>query len=358
MVTLFKIIKNMNFLKYSAITGVSALLAIGTVACKNGSQDFPDYEGGITAYFANQYPVKTITLGEDGEQDNSLDKQHKCVIYATQGGAYKSRDLKIEVVVDNSLVNNLTFSDGSPVKVMPTSYYSLETTTLYKKKDYLFGTEVTLTDAFFADPDAIKTTYVIPLRMISAQGADQIITGTPVDANSNPARCDASAWEELPKDYVLYGIKYINPWHASYLRRGVDQITQNGTTTNNVRHKEYVEKDEVVYLTTTSLTQCTLPISAVVPDGESIKTVTCDLTLTFNGDDVTVTTSTPGMTASGTGKYVTLGEKKSWDNQDRDGLYLNYKIDFGAKQYSTQDTLVMRLREVAPIFDFNPTYNN
>ena len=348
----------MNFLKYSALTGVAVVLAIGTSACKNGNQEFPDYEGGITAYFANQYPVKIITLGVDGEQDNTLDNEHKCVIYATQGGAYKSRDLKIGVVIDNSLVDNLTFPDGSPVQAMPSNYYSLETTTLYKKKDYLFGTEVTLTDAFFADPASIKTTYVIPLRMIDAIGADQIITGTPNEEGTNPARTDASAWEVLPKDYVLYGVKYVNEWTQSYLRRGVDQITQDGTTTTNVRHKEYVEKDEVVYLTTEALDKCIFTVSAVVPDGESIKTVTCDLLLTFNDGNCTITSNTPGITASGSGKYVTLGEKKSWDNEDRDALYIQYQVDFGAKKYATTDTLVARLREIAPIFDFNPTYNN
>lgn len=348
----------MRYIKDGLISGMALLFAVAAVSCKNGDNEFPDSENGVTTYFANQYPSRCIVLGEYPDGDNSLDLQHKCMILATQGGAYKSRDIKIDVVVDPSLTDNLTFPDGSPVKVMPESYYKLESNVLTKKKDYYFGTEVTLSDAFFADPDAIKNTYVIPLRMTNAVGADRILSGTPVNPDSNPARCDASAWSVLPQDYVLYCVKYINPWHASYLRRGVDQVTDDvkGQYTI-VRHEKYVEKDEVVKLSTKSMSQVVFPLSAVVPDGESVKTLTCDMVLTFNGDDCTISTSTEGMSASGSGKFVKLGDKNSWDNADHDAIYLEYQVNFGPRQYSTKDTLVVRSREVAPEFNFNPTYS-
>ncbi len=346
----------MNTIKYSTIIGLGALLGLSAVSCQNQDNDFPDYEGGVSAYFAHQYPVKTITLGDDSEQDNTLDNKHQCVIYATQGGAYKSRDLSIDVQVDPSLVNDLTFSNGTPVKAMPSNYYSLESTTLTKKKDYLFGTTVTLTDAFFADKDALKETYVIPLRMIAARGADRILAGTPAEGVANPVSCNPADWAVAPKDYVLYGVKYINPWHSSYLRRGVDVVTDAAGTRTEVRHAEYVEKDEVVKLTTESLTECIFTVSTEISDAGGITTLYCDLKLTFNEGNVTVTTDTPGMTASGSGKFVKLGEKNSWDNKDRDALYLDYTVDFGGVKYATLDTLVMRTRDVAPIFDFNPSY--
>ncbi len=347
----------MKYIKTCVITGLGALLAIGASSCKNEDKDWPDFEGGVTAYFANQYPAKCITIGEDPQQDNSLDNEHKCMIFATHAGAYKSRDLRIEVVVDPTLADNLTFPDGSPVKVMPTSYYSLESDILTKRKDYLFGTTVSLTDAFFADPDAIKNTYVIPLRMVNAIGADHILSGTPIEGVENPARCDASAWSVQPKDYILYCVKYINKWHASYARRGIDKITENGTTTTNVRHKQYVEYDEVVFLTTKSLNEAVFKVSTVVPDGESLKTLTCDMVLSFNGDECTIFSATPGITASGTGKYVKDGEKKSLNNQDCDGLYLDYNINFGVRQFATADTLVLRARDVKAELNYNPTYN-
>ncbi|MDE6268825.1 MAG: DUF1735 domain-containing protein [Muribaculaceae bacterium] len=345
-------------IKYTALASV-ALLALGVTSCKNSENDFPDHEGGLKTYFAYQYPVRTITIGEDPQVDNSMDNQHKCYIMATQAGAYKSKKITIEVAVDNSLTDNLTFPDGRPVKVMPTNYYSLASTTLTGIEDYLFGTEVTLTDAFFADPDAVKETYVIPLRMVSAKGAT-ILTGTPLDPDAHPALTDELAWEVQPKDFVLYCVKYVNEWSGSYCRRGTDEITDNvtGATTTQKRQEEFVERDEVVYLTTESLSKCLFPVSVIVPDGESVKTLTCVLELTFGTDgNCTITTSTAGMSASGSGRWVKDGEKHSINNEDCDALYLNYTVNFGPVTYKTDDTLVMRHREVAPIFDFNPEYN-
>lgn len=347
----------MTNLKNSIIAGFGILLSVSAVSCKNGDNEFPDYEKGVTAYFANQYPARCVVLGNYPDGDNSLDNEHKVMILATQGGAYKSRNLKIDVAIDPSLVENLTFPDGSPVKVMPENYYSLESTTFTKKKDYLFGSEVTLTDAFFADPASIKNTYVIPVRMVNAIGADRILSGTPVDPESNPARCDASAWSVLPQDYVLYCVKYVNPWDASYCRRGVDQVNDavSGSSTN-IRHEQYVEKDEVVRLTTKSMNEVVFPLSTIVPDGESVKTLTCDMILTFNGDDCSISTSTEGMSASGTGKFVKLGDKHSLNNEDRDVIYLDYQVNFGSRQFTTKDTLVVRSREIVPEFDFKPIY--
>ncbi len=347
----------MKLFRNSILAGLSLVVSLIASSCHNSDNEFPDYQGGVTVYFANQYPSTTIILGDWPDGDNSLSLQHKCQIFATQGGAYKSRDIKIEVAVDPTLVENLTFPDGSPVKVMPENYYSLASTTLTKKIDYLFGTDVQLSDAFFADPEAVKNTYVIPLRMVKQTGADQILTGTPAVEGDSPARTDAGAWSVLPMDYVLYCVKYVNPWDASYLRRGVDKITENGATTTQERKAEYVEQDEVVFLTTKSMTELVFPLSTIVPDGESVKTLTCDLILKFDGDNVTISTDTPGMTASGTGKFVKNGEKNSFGNQDRDGLYLEYKVDFGPRQFETSDILVLRSRQIVPEFNFNPTYN-
>lgn len=349
----------MNKIRYTIALGLSTVLALGTFSCKNNDNDFPDHQDGVSAYFANQYPVKTITLGDDPEQDNTLDNKHKCRIYATQGGAYESRNIQIDVVVDESLASHLTFPDGRTVKAMPSSYYSLSSTTLTKMKDFLFGTEVSLTDAFFADPDAINQTYVIPLRMIEARGADRILSGTAINPDAQPARTDAAAWSVKPQDYILYCVNYINPWDAYYLRRGVDNVTPTtGTPSVNVRHAAYVEKDEVVKIDTKSLGSCIFPVSTIVEENETRVTYTCNLGLNISDSgDVTISSLTDGMTASGSGKFVKLGEKKAFDNRDCDALYLNYTIDFGPVKHVTSDTLVMRNRGIAPVFDFKPEYN-
>ncbi|MDE6554280.1 MAG: DUF1735 domain-containing protein [Muribaculaceae bacterium] len=354
-----------NF-KNGLIGGLGILLSLSVASCKNGNNEFPDFDGGITAYFANQYPVTVVVLGEYPDGDNSDNIEHKINIYATQGGAYDPKDLKIDVVVDNSLVSNLYFPDGSPVKAMPESYYTLESNTLTLSKKHkdekkpLFGTKVLLTDAFFNDPASVKETYVIPVKMVKAIGADRILSGTPAFPDSNPALTDASAWDVQPQDFTLYCVKYVNPWAASYLRRGVDQVTDAvaGSSTN-VRHEQHIEKNEVVYLTTESMNEVMFPLSTIVPDGESVKTLTCNMILKFNGDDCTISTNTEGMTASGSGKFVKRGDKNFWgDSKEHDVLYLDYQVNFGPRQFNTKDTLVVRSREIAPVFDFKPVYKN
>ena len=75
-------------------------------------------------------------------------------------------------------------------------------------------------------PKAIENTYV--------RGIDHILTGTPREGLS-PSRTNTEDWDVLAKDYVLYCVKYMNPWQGKYIRRGVDNVTENGTTTEVIR---------------------------------------------------------------------------------------------------------------------------
>ena len=241
-------------------------------SCHNQEKVFPDYDGGVTAYFAYQYPVRTIVLGESETFDNTLDNQHKCIIYGTMGGAYKGKDIVLDIAVDNALTDNLYFDADceEPVKAMPAEYYTLSSDQLVYGGNYMGGVEVQLTDAFFADPDAIKNTYVIPVQMTNiVKGADQILAGTPAIEGEPALKTDPTQWSVAPKDFTLYAVKYVNPWDGSWLRRGVDTITEDGQTTTEVRHGQYVENDEVMYLTTESLNSVVFPmttnVSVVVP---------------------------------------------------------------------------------------------
>ena len=49
---------------------VSLFLAF--TSCENGENEFPDFDY-QTVYFANQYGLRTIELGEDNFVDNTLD---------------------------------------------------------------------------------------------------------------------------------------------------------------------------------------------------------------------------------------------------------------------------------------------
>ena len=78
-------------------------LAAGLSSCKSGDQDFPDFES-QTCYFAKQYPVRTVELGNDLYVDLTRDNQHKVQIQATMGGAYSNpRDITIDFGIDASL---------------------------------------------------------------------------------------------------------------------------------------------------------------------------------------------------------------------------------------------------------------
>lgn len=331
------------------VAGASAFLVS---SCHNGDVEFSNYDYS-TVYFAYQSPVRTLVMGED-TYDTSLDNEHKCKIYATMGGAYSGTgSTVIDVMVDESLCDNLYFEDGTtPVMPMPSNYYSLasEQIVLNENENLMGGVEVQFTDAFFNDEKALDNTYVIPLRMTGVVNADSILSGVP--KVSGAPWTNSEMWDTAPKNYVLYCVKYINKWDAEYLRRGVDVITEGGTTTTVNRHEEYVEDDEICSVSTRNLTTAVFPVSTTV----GTNTLTCDLLLTFNdADECTITSGTDGYMASGSGKFVEKGEKNSWGNKDRNALYLEYTIDFGTKQFQTKDTLVVQTRGVA-FETFSPVY--
>jgi hypothetical protein len=160
------------------------------------------------------------------------------------------------------------------------------------------------------------------------------------------------------KNFVLYAIKFINPWHGFYLRRGVDVMTSDNISRTVTRHAVYVENDEVNKLNTKSLTQTEFPV--VFKDSQGAN-FSCTLLLTFdNTGKCAISTNTSLFTATGTGQFVKRGDKKSWGNTDRDALYLDYQITYNGVTVGTapntrlisgniasKDTLVMRDRAVS-----------
>jgi hypothetical protein len=324
---------------------VFLIFAVFFASCKNQDWEFPDFDY-QTVYFAHQYPVRTITLGDD-IYDTSLDNEWKFQIMATTGGVYESGTVGIDIEVDNSLVNGLEFGNGNDIIAMPNEYYTLSSNQIVIPKGKLVGgVEVQLTQAFFNDPLAIHNNYVIPVVMTGVNNADSILSGVPVV--DNPDRLDPGHWAVMPKDYVLYAVKYINTWHGFYLRRGVDVITgKNGKDELSgtfVRHKQYVEDDEVNKLNTIALNQVEFPLVYKDVDGTNIN---CPIILTFDDEgNCTVSSASNDYTATGSGKFVVKGEKKSWGNQDRDALYLTYEIDHNELHVAATDTLVMRNRGV------------
>ena len=374
----------MKLKKY--IYGVAlGAFSLSFASCYNADKEFPDYEGGTTAYFAYQYPVRTVILGND-IYDNTLDNQHKIQIWSTMGGAYGGRDAYVDIVVDETLCDNLFFTDdggnaAEPVRPMPKDYYKLMDSKIPYNGDSRGYVEVQLTDAFFNDPKAIQNTYVIPLLMTGKNGFDHILTGTLREGLdlSQTSRTNTEDWDVLAKDYVLYCVKYMNPWQAKYIRRGVDNVTEKGVTTQVVRKdfslvnsdlEHYKENpvnqnDEVCAIRTKNMTQAIFPVSFKT----SSASISCNLILTFNGNQCTVSTDDENVTATGSGEFIEKGTEKAeykdyqWGSNNgqpvqRDILRLAYDVKFDNKniQVSTTDTLVVQTRESNKREFFSPKY--
>ncbi|WP_205513596.1 DUF5627 domain-containing protein [Longitalea arenae] len=329
---------------------LSSIMLVICYACSNKDSVFPDYKY-TTVYFPYQSPVKTLVLGED-IFDNSLDNEHKCLIMATMGGVYENKkNVTISVVIDTLLAHRLRFeaATGDHVVPMPDNYYTLpaqkEQTIVIPSGKLMAGLELQLTDAFFQDPRSVKNTFVIPLRITGVVNADSVLSGKSDYKNAD--RRNAGEWITPPKDYVLYAIKYINSYHGTYLRRGIDHVKGTGGNTaldtTVVYRAQYVEKDELCNMVTRSLNEVTVSLKAKNRGNTDLP---FQLLLRFdNQGRCTVTNpAAASYTITGTGELVKKGDM--WGNEKRDVLYLQYQADFGATTHSFKDTIVLRDRGV------------
>ena len=322
--------------------------AVGLLSsCKNDEIVFPDNVN-KAVYFANQYPLRTLVLGEDLLVDNTLDNQYKVSIKATLSGVSKNKEkVTVGFKVDETLLDGVNFTNGgTKVLALPSQYYKLNSNQItIEPGNILGGVDVQLTDAFFADPKALTRNYVIPLLMTSVNGADSILKGTP--AVISPSRVVPLNWVVQPKDFILYGIKYVNPWHGNYLRKGVDQITQlYGTVTTAARRTANVESNQLVSISTAALKVANLPLTIKNSAGNNV-----NFTLVLNFADAnncTVTTNATDLDVSGSGKFVSNGEKNSIGGTSRSAIYLDYTVNFKNLnvKYATKDTLIVRDRGI------------
>lgn len=305
-------------------------MALVLSSCKNDSQEFPDYIY-QTVSFAQQTPIRYLTLGEDGEFDVTLDNQHIFQVCPVLGGINTNKkDRWAQLEVDPSLISGMKFADGSDVKLLPQSYYSFLTDTrvTIKKGKVLGYLDVKLEDAFFADPEAVNTCYVLPVRITSA--SDSILLGTPKTVGTAPSWVDNGEWAVAPQNYTLYAIKYKNKYTGCWLSKSKTTVENNGKTSSTESNPKNWEDADLRYLTSKSLTESRYefshPVKCVDANGEEIeKTLTCSLIIKIDDNGaVSVTTDTPGCSASGSGKYTYHGAVKAWRNTDRDMIELTY----------------------------------
>jgi hypothetical protein len=330
------------------------MLAAVAFSCENAPVDFDDFEK-QTIYFPVQYPVRTISLGND-LVDNSLDKEHKFHIGVCVGGFYNNnnRDWRVYFQVEPSLVpNDYLMRDADTLKMLPSSYYTLTPgeSVIINKGSFNGLIQVQLNDAFFQDPLAITGRYVIPLRITGSPDTEDILRGqVGPDAPAIPDVHNPSHWDILPKDYTLFGVKYINPYHGKWLRRGKLMVRNRAGQIVSTKsyHAQYLEQNEVVSLVTASLNAVT---SSMNIDAERF-----DLRFEINDKGEIALSSVAGSPISviyATGFYKENGD--AWGGTPesptpRDAIYLNYfykrTSDTDVFTCEVSDTLVFRDRGI------------
>lgn len=319
-------------------------LFIGLMACENQENEFADFDY-TSGYFPYQHPVRILVLG-DYIYDNTNDNNHKFLISAAMGGVYENtKDRVFDIEVAPSLCTNVLFeSTKDTVRLMPSSYYTLSSTNkLTIPAGAVNGNiEVQLTEAFFNDPLSIKNTYVIPVRLLGSADVDTVLQGKTTRSNPDPRI--VSHWDVTPKDFTMFAVKYINPYHGKYLHRGVSVVkdASNAVLETNVYRKQYVVNDEVWSLVTTARKQ--VSVSGVVRSTSLTGTLNMLLTFDDNGNCTVKENTGSAFTITGTGKFA--DDADAWGDKKRDAIHLQYQFTSNDKTYSATDTLVIRDRAV------------
>lgn len=319
------------------------VLLLGLFSCKNEKFEFPDYSYS-TVYFPYQYPIRTLVLG-DYETDNTSDNNLIFIISAHIGGMYnntKNQTADFEIVP--SLAQNVMTSLKDSLKLLPSSYYTLNPLSqlIIPKDSFYGGFKVQLTDAFLNDTMAYRKYYILPVR-ITASSLDSILSGSSLVANPDP-RINSN-WRILPKNFTLYGIKFINPYHGKYLHRGRSIKKDLGLVPIDtvIYRTQYVEQNEIWALMTNGRYKVTVT-GVVRSKTGSPGTFKMNLTFNTNGDCIITTATGSAFTVAGTGKFVKDGDE--WGNKKRNAIQLSYDITSGTNIFSVKDTLVIRDRDV------------
>lgn len=320
------------------IISLAAILLSGGCLIQNMDQEFPDFDYNAV-YFPLQYPLRTLVLGKD-RIDNSLDNELKFHIGVSIGGLYNNKQNRpVSYVVDNNLAANLVNGNGDTIMALPLSYYTLEPANevIIPAGSFNGLIQVQLNEAFLHDALAIKGNYVIPLRITKAD-ADSVMSGIPVVEGAR--KTVPSDWESgaQPKDYVLFGIKYINEYHGDWFHRGKDVAYdgQGQIINETVYREKYIVHDQVWKIKTTGRFEC-------ITNGVGINSGSnYAMKLAFDSNGGIAISGVPGSVyqVTGTGAFTENGAE--WGGEKQDQIILNYQYSDGANNHVVNDTLVFR----------------
>lgn len=341
--------------KLTYLLGLGVLLVMS--ACVQQTPDFPDFDY-TAVYFPHQYPVRTLSLGED-RIDNSLDRELKFNIGVGIGGLRENtQEWQVGIEVDPALAAKIVQANGDTIKVLPPESYSLSNTSNIAIPSGSFSglVQVQMQDSWLNDPLAWGDggLYVIPMR-ITSSNADSILSGLPVVPD--PDKRVQGDWDAgaPPKDFTLFAIKYVNEYHGAYLHRGFELIKDaNGEPVDTIVYRaEFVVQDELWNLQTAG--RFTLRTSGI----GSQQTQDDDLyqmDLVFNGSNITVEAVDGSIyqIAQGSGTYASNAD--SWGGEARDAIYLSYSFTDTTSnlRHEVNDTLVFRDRGIS-FETFSPT---
>ena len=319
-------------------------LLAGLMACTNQKTDFPDFIY-TTGYFPYQYPVRTLVLG-DYIYDNTNDNNHKFLISAAMGGVYaNTQDRVFDIEVASSLCSNVLFASTlDTVRLLPPAYYTLSSSSklTIPAGEVNGAIEVQLKDAFFDDPLAIKLGYVLPVRILKAANLDTVLQGKSSKINPDP-RIDAQ-WDILPRNFTMFAINFINPYHGMYLHRGTSVVKNAAASVieTTVYRTPFIVDNEIWSLVTTGKNQVTVSgnlRSTLIPG-------TFKMNLSFSADGSCTITQATGstLTITGSGKFTAGAD--TWGDKKRDAIHIKYQLTSGVNTYSATDTLVIRDRAI------------
>lgn len=355
-------------------------LALSIMACENQEIEVEDF-GTTAVYFPFQTPVRTIIQGDYDLGFNDNDNNGKFEIGVRMAGVFTNEtDRLVHYELAPDLIDAAALGvDTVNVKVLPSSYYTIEQTSPVTIPSGATDGRIPiqLQDAFFDDPlsfaDFGDVHYVIPLKITRVEKLDSILSGVPTV--QNPIKIKADDWNPAPKDYTLFGIKFINKYHGKYLRRGADRIVgtsevftvSTGITetvnidTTSVYRADFIVQDEVVDVFTSGRNSTT--VTNRVRRGKIPSEDNVTLNLDFDSsENITITNDQGGQfTVTGTGQFVDDGDK--WGGERRNVIYLEYQYRdvqvveesvFGQLTkrttvdltHTVKDTLVLRNRDI------------
>ena len=294
-------------------------LALTLVLVTSCYEDYVRDYGQSAVFAAYQYDLRSFVVGEDASFQFQV----------ALGGVMKNNlDRKVTLSLDDALLtgavagmkdknkasgdyvgNAVTDAGITAFKPLPASYRTIEGMDglMIKKGSHTAAVKICATEAFIADPDACKPAYAIAFR-IDAADADTVLQN---------------------KNYAVIAVRCENRFFGFWTRNGVARSYDwTGAKTGEDREEASLADSRQYELTTLSPTSVSC---------NKVAGFSGQMTLSFDGNSVTVSSDDGKVTGSGTFNGETL-------LQDRK-IFLRYRVGRDDGGYDdVRDTLTFRNR--------------